>query len=170
MKKISLEKIIKAHIVYKKALGHRAFVITPAYAEKHPEEAEKSAASVAAAKAALGDAAAGLKAAIAEAEGSCRERKITPIGILNWVDTIEGELMIPKTQMKGIKARVIDGSARFPSSYKYTPEATAVWLEHNGRSWSVTRIERVPCNFSHKVELELTDEAKAAVIDRLSRF
>lgn len=163
MKKINLEKIAKAWIEYKRALGRRDFAAKP-------EDAEKAKQAVEDAKAAFGEAAAGLKAAIEEAEGRSRERRITPRDVVQWVETIDCELDISKASMKGVTARVVDGAQHFPSAYKYTPEATAFWMEHNGRSWSVTRIERVPCNFQHKVELSLTDAAKAAVISRVSQF
>lgn len=162
MKKINLEKAVKAYIEYKKALGRAHF------GPKEDIEQEKLNASIV--KDNLDEAMVEVKAAIREAEGSCRERLLEPLAILRWIEVIEGELGISKAQMKGISAKVIDGAQRFPRAYKYTPEATAFWMEHNGRGWVLTLIERVPCNCSHKVELELTDGAKTAIIDRMQRF
>lgn len=162
MKKINLEKAVKAYTEYKKAKSRMV------YSPELDEVQRKF--DVSMAKDNLDKAMAEVKAAIREAEGSCRERLLEPLAILRWIEVIEGELGISKTQMKGISAKVIDGAQRFPKAYKYTPEATAFWMVHNGRGWVLALIERVPCNFSHKVELELTDGAKAAIIDRMQRF
>ena len=107
-----------------------------------------------------------IETALDEVQKRCTARTITADTIMEWLSDIEHDLDIPKTHMKGVTASVMDGAQKFPSSYKYTPEGTRFEVEHNGKNWILTNIERDMCDHSKKVFISLPDEAKEALISR----
>ena len=105
------------------------------------------------------------------AEGRASARCITASDIMDAVQSITAHLRIPKKSMVGITAYVDVNAQDFPSAYKYTPESTLVALEYTRSGWAITGIERdVTHRASQAVSIELTDEAKKAVLEAASRM
>ena len=117
---------------------------------------------------AFNDAASTLSAAIKEAEGRATARTITARDIISRLKEIEKGLNISKKNMNGVSVHVDENAQTFPSAYKFTPESTHFFATFKGGSWIITGIERARCgSASKKVTITLTEEAKAAIIDRI---
>lgn len=117
---------------------------------------------------AFSDAAGALSAAIREAEGRATARTITARDIVSRLKEIEKGLNIHKKNMNGISVHVDENAQDFPRAYKYTPESTHFYATFKGGSWIITGIERARCrSASQKITITLTEEAKAAIIDRI---
>ena len=98
-------------------------------------------------------------------------RTITAKDILEATEDIERRLDIPKARMTGITAVVDMNAQDFPRAYKYTPQSTLFALTKTETGWAVTDIWRDECHRSNRgFTLSLTDEAKKAIIDRISIF
>lgn len=111
-----------------------------------------------------------LSAAIREAEGRATARCLTARDVMFALESITKNLNIGKTLMRGIKATVCPAAQDFPRAYKYTPEATTFCAEYKPGGWVVTGIERTKCpRASQEYYIELTENAKTAILDRISR-
>ena len=111
-----------------------------------------------------------LSAAIREAEGRATERCLTARAVVLAIESITENLKIPASRMRGIKATVCPAAQDFPRAYKYTPKATTFCIEYKSTGWVVTDISRTACpRASQEYYIELTEDAKAAIIDRIIR-
>lgn len=111
-----------------------------------------------------------LSAAIREAEGRATERCLTARAVVLAIESITENLKIPASRMRGIKATVCPAAQDFPRAYKYTPEATTFCAEYKSAGWVITDIARTACpRASQEYYIELTEDAKAAILDRISR-
>ena len=111
-----------------------------------------------------------LSAAIREAEGRATERCLTARAVVLAIESITENLKIPASRMRGIKATVCPAAQDFPRAYKYTPKATTFCIEYKSAGWVVTDISRTACpRASQEYYIELTEDAKAAIIDRIIR-
>ena len=112
-----------------------------------------------------------LQAAIEEAEGRAKARTITAMTVLWAVKEVEQTLSIPKKHMIGIRVRCDLHAQKYPNAYKYTPESTQFNLERFPSGWFVTDIERWRTGGTEKkFTITLTDDAKAALIERFEKF
>lgn len=111
-----------------------------------------------------------LSAAIREAEGRATARCLTARDVLFALESITENLNIPAKHMRGIKATVCPAAQDFPRAYKYTPDATTFCAEYKSAGWVITDIARTVCpRASQEYHIELTEDAKAAILDRISR-
>lgn len=168
MKKLNLSAVIAAYRELKKAESHVDFYANRTNVnEKWLAEAREK---LAAARNEFTTAAEPLKNAIREAEGRATARTVTPEKILDTIAEIEGKLNLPKNAMKGVKIFGADPNAqKFPAAYNYTPESTKFSLEHNGKTWFLTAIERCTCS-ANRGGIQLTDAAKTKLIENASRL
>lgn len=84
---------------------------------------------------------------------------------------IEDRLNIPKKYMKGIKADIDLHAQTFPNAYKGRPESTHFTATYTGTAWKLESVERwYTRGPSQRYRVELTEEAKKAIIDRMSEF
>lgn len=84
---------------------------------------------------------------------------------------IENRLNIPKKHMKGIKADIDLHAQTFPNAYKGRPESTHFTATYTGTAWKLESVERwYTRGPSQRYRVELTEEAKKAIIDRMSEF
>lgn len=113
-----------------------------------------------------------LSDAIKAAEGKATARTLDVSDIKRIIDHVDSELKIPKKFMLGVKITCDVNAQTFPASYKYTPESTWFDAECKKTGWCVTDIYRWKTMLTdkHKVEINLTDEARKAIIDRFSKI
>lgn len=115
-----------------------------------------------------------LNAAIKKAEGRARARCIDPASIVKSLESVEKNLNIPKKYLRGVKVTVCPYAQNFPHAYLIyahtPPKATWFRAEYRSSGWVVTEIYRGECaRANREYSIELTDAAKTAVIDRISR-
>lgn len=111
-----------------------------------------------------------LEAALKEAQGRATARAIDVDRILGVLKYVEERLGIAKTALKGTKVH-FTGAEKFAKAYQYVPESTHFEAVHNGKTWFVTLITRDTCpNRWDKIDVELSDITKAAVLKSLSRM
>ena len=133
-----------------------------------PEKVDRAKNEMEAKIKAFNDAASTLSAAIKEAEGRATARTISANDIVSRLKEIEKGLNIPKKNMNGVSVDVDENAQDFPRAYKYTPESTHFYATFKGGAWIITGIERARCKRdSQKITITLTEEAKAAIIDRI---
>lgn len=106
--------------------------------------------------------------AIKAAEGRATARTISASRILDILEGIEYRLHISKKALEGVTVHVDDHAQKFPNSYKYVPESTHFIAVYKAGTWRVTDIHRGTCTTCEST-VDLTDAAKAAIIDRFSR-
>lgn len=103
---------------------------------------------------------------IKKAEGRATARTITGMEIIEIVSHINEVLDIPESMKKGITGKYTGGQ-KFPKAYKYRPESTHFEFEYRSSGCFITKIYRYTCpNTSKNIEINLTDEAKEAIITR----
>ena len=110
-----------------------------------------------------------LAVAIKEAEGRATARKIKAEDIQYILHDIEDG--IAKKKLHGTKVHYT-GAEHFPNAYKYRPESTHWKAENINGKWYVTSIYRDTCpnRKTYDTEIEFSEEAKAAIIEKNSRF
>lgn len=109
-----------------------------------------------------------LTEAIRAAEGRASARCLDAMDTARALKAVEDNLRIPAKYMRGIKVVICPEARDFPSAYRYTPEATVFCAEYKSAGWVITEIYRDVCPRKNKeFRVELTEDAKAAVIDRL---
>lgn len=151
------------------------FNVAKSHLERHPnsrmyaEDLPKEEAAILECKNALSEATAKLTDAIKEAEGRATARTITAEIVLKTLSEVENRLNIAKKYLKGVKVIANPNAQTFPRAYKYTAESTYFCAEHNGKAWKITNIYREECE-NTRVNIELTDDAKAAIIRNAERF
>ena len=112
-----------------------------------------------------------INAAIAAAEGKAKVRTITAKDIYDAIMEVESRLGIPKKSMDGVFIMVDVNAQNFPKAYKYIPVST--WFEAVFRSgsWKLSRIYRSATSSENRgFYVNLTDDAKKAIITRMERF
>ena len=108
--------------------------------------------------------------AIKIAEGRARERTITAERIAKACIRIEDELSIPKKALEGVTAHVDLHACVFPNAYKYTPMSTQFTVVYRNGSWRLTDICRDDCNHKNSFYIVHTEDSKAALVERFSRW
>ena len=111
-----------------------------------------------------------LEAELDNVQSRCKVRCLTVEAIESILESVSEKLSIPKKAMNGVKLDYT-GAEKFPSAYKHTPESTHFIAEHNGRYWVVIEIGRYICpNRINNASVILTDEAKAAILEKFNLF
>lgn len=112
-----------------------------------------------------------LQEALNAVQWKSKERTITTTDIICSVKDVEDTLGIPKKYMTGIKVASDQCCQNFPNSYRYTPYSTQYGMERTSSGWFLTWVERRPTKRAgNQYNLELTEAAKSALVDRFSRF
>lgn len=112
-----------------------------------------------------------IQAAIDEVQKRTTARNITAADVFDAVETIEKKLDIPKKSMLGIIACVDVNAQNFPNAYKYVPESTMFQIEKFTSGWFLTDVYRERTRTAgHDFRLGLPEEAKAAIIKRMTDF
>ena len=117
-----------------------------------------------------------LTEAIEAAERGARERKISPVSVVNEIREVERVLAranLPKKLWPGTVAWVNINAQTFPHSYRFTPQATVFRARcTKAGAWTVEAIWRDRCT-ADRVSVELTEEAEAyiakAAVERVRR-
>ena len=108
---------------------------------------------------------------IKAAEGRATVRLLSYQSIIKSLSEIERTLGIKKKYMDGIKADVDVSAQNFPRAYKYTPESTHFKAVKKSNGWDLQSVYRARTRReNHRYHLELTEEAKAAIISRMQEF
>ncbi len=108
---------------------------------------------------------------IREAEGRATTRTISFEDILNDIKVIERTLGITKKRMTGIRVEVDHHAQNFPRAYKYRAESTQYVICRKANGWDLVSAERLYTHREgHAYKVELTDDAKQAIIERMSDF
>jgi hypothetical protein len=110
-----------------------------------------------------------LTAEIEKAEGRARERTIDAEDVCRAIIEVESKLNITKKAMKGVCFTYNQYAQNFPRAYKYTPMSTHFKAEFNGTEWKITDIYRDICT-NKSAHIQLTDEAKQAIIESVERW
>lgn len=112
-----------------------------------------------------------LNAAIAEAEGQARERRMTAEECAARLEGAESYLHNPsKAALKGCKCRVHASNESLPRSYKYPASSTQAVFEHDGKGWVLVSVSRDTLKSAAKlcyrnhVEMTLSDSAKEWIL------
>ena len=112
-----------------------------------------------------------LQAALNEVQGKSRERTITVDDIIYSVKDVEDNLKIAKKAMIGVKVESDQCCQNFPNAYKHTPYSTQYGMERTTGGWFLTWVERRPTKRAgNQYNLELTEAAKMALVDRFTKF
>lgn len=109
--------------------------------------------------------------AITEHQSRARERLLSAEQLLDVLDQVDEHLDIPRVHMRDIHIYADPNAQRFPAFYRYIPESTHFSAVHTASGWAITAIYRGHTNSSqHAVDIELTDEARAAILHRASHI
>lgn len=112
-----------------------------------------------------------IRAELDELQKRCSARTIYFVNIADDCKTVERKLDLPKKYLKGVTIQVDHNAQDFPSAYKYTPESTHFTAVHTGKEWKLTDLRRdTTLRASKAFRVFLTEEAKAAILDRMSEF
>jgi len=106
-----------------------------------------------------------INAAIKAAEGKATARKITADDIIDCVDRINRHLGIPKCKMDGCAAYCDVNAQRYPNAYRGIPQSTQFRAENIRGNWYLTDVSRCNQTGTVAVLLDLTDAAKAAILE-----
>lgn len=112
-----------------------------------------------------------LNAAIAEAEGKARERRMTAEECAERLEGAESYLHNPsKAALRGCRCRVHASNESLPRSYKYPAESTQAVFEHDGKGWVLVSVSRnylksaAKLCYRNHVEMTLSDSAKEWIL------
>lgn len=112
-----------------------------------------------------------LQEALNAVQWRSRERTITTTDIICSVKDVEDTLGIPKKAMIGVKVVSDQCCQNFPNDYKYTPYSTQYGMERTSSGWFLIWVERRPTKRAgNQYNLELTEAAKSALVDRFTKF
>jgi len=112
-----------------------------------------------------------IQKALDAVQGRCKERTITVDDIIYSVKDIEDNLKIAKKAMIGIRVVSDQCCQNFPNAYKYTPYSTQYGMERTASGWFLTWVERRPTKRAgNQYNLELTEDAKKALVERFTKF
>ena len=112
-----------------------------------------------------------IQKALDAVQGRCKERTITVDDIIYSVKDVEDNLKIAKKAMIGVKVESDQCCQNFPNAYKHTPYSTQYGMERTTGGWFLTWVERRPTKRAgNQYNLELTEAAKMALVDRFTKF
>ena len=114
-----------------------------------------------------------LEAALEEVQGRCTVRTISVDSIFRSCKKLDDYLDITKKSKNGVTVCVDLMAQDFPNAYtnRHTPKSTQFYLRYYGGSWRVTKIERDRTKAAgHEYTITLTEEAKQAVLDAVSKM
>ena len=112
-----------------------------------------------------------LDKAIKEAEGRATARTIKPGAIVDVLKYVEVRLGVSKKALEGTTVVADYNAQTFPAAYKGVPESTIFSAIFLRGTWRVTDISRGKTHSPHHAcQVQMTDECKAAVIEKLSKF
>ena len=112
-----------------------------------------------------------LQEALNAVQWRSRERTITTTDIICSVKDVEDTLGIPKKAMIGVKVVSDQCCQNFPNAYKHTPYSTQYGMERTSSGWFLIWVERRPTKRAgNQYNLELTEAAKSALVDRFTKF
>lgn len=112
-----------------------------------------------------------LTAELDKVQARCKVRTVTAADVVRMCEAVEKRLDIPKKHLVGVKFCADYHAQKFPNAYKGIPESTIVHCERGTSAWYVTRVYRSRCwSPTRAVEVELTDDAKQAILDRCAAF
>lgn len=165
MKTINLKNAMTAYNTYTKE-SDRVYSIKRIYGGSSPALPEAEAAAQTAWTDFL-TASAALSEAIDAEQKRCTSRKIEAKDVCKALAAVEEKLNLPKRLLNGVSVTIDCNAQDFPKAYKYTPESTIFQAAFKSGSWKVTDIFRGKTKELYKgTHVELTDEAKAAIIER----
>lgn len=97
-------------------------------------------------------------------------RQINAVRVVEALYDIEKGLSIPKSHMDGVLVTCDLNAQNFPGKYKGTPESTQFKAVYKSGSWRLENIYRKACKSpTNRIKVELTEEAKQAVLERISK-
>lgn len=170
MKAIKMKKIMEAYDEVIRSEKNRDFHEKPEIKARFQRDAEQARKRLIEARQAFEEAAQPLTKVIKQAEGKSRERTIDASDICKGITEVEKQLQgITKKAMKGVKFGYDTNAQSFPKAYKYIPMSTIFTAEFDGKEWRITDIYRGECG-KGKCDISLTDEAKKAILEKISRF
>ncbi len=112
-----------------------------------------------------------IEAEIKKVQAKCKERLIDYDIIVRMVAEVERTLDIPKCRLKGVTVDCDWNAQEFANAYHGTPESTQFYAEYTGTVWKLLDVSRCACRRSKSQHIvKLTDDAKAAIIERMERF
>lgn len=103
-------------------------------------------------------------------EKGCRARKIGAIDVLEACADIEEHLGITKKALNGCSFDVNLHGQQFPNAYRGQPDATWFTVEYHSGNWYLSSVGRGTARASHIVTAHLTEEAKAAIVNRYQKW
>lgn len=108
------------------------------------------------------------KAKLDEVQKRAKVRCVSVDGIMSRLERAEKDLgNIAKCRLKGCAVEYT-GAEKFPNAYKYIPESTHYYAQHDGHGWVLERVWRDTCpNSYQKAFIILTDDAKKATLEKL---
>lgn len=164
-KVINLKNAMTAYNTYTKE-SDRVYSIKRIYGGASPALPEAEAAAQTAWTDFL-TASAALSEAIDDAQKRCTSRKLDAQRLCRALREAEKKLDLPKRLLEGVTVEIDVNAQDFPKAYKYTPESTIFQATFKSGSWKVTDIFRGKTKELYKgTHVELTDDAKAAIIER----
>lgn len=110
---------------------------------------------------------------IAEVEKGARTRRIVSSSVLYIAEELDKRLLpfICKKNLKGTVAHVDYHAQNFAKSYNGVPLSTKVELEHNGKEWVLTSVDR--CRTSSEAsafDIRYTEKAKQDIVKHMETF
>lgn len=108
-------------------------------------------------------------AVLDETQKKCKVRTINMIDVCKALTEINEKLSIQKKSMEGITVHIDINSQSFPKAYKYIPESTHFEATYKNGQWIITDVYRDICRPNNST-MCLTDEAKQAVLNRLTKW
>lgn len=107
---------------------------------------------------------------IRSVEGKATKRTATAFHIIRWLNRINDTLNVSKKAMNGIRATLAPGAERLSKAYAHIASCTYIYAEYKNGSWRIIDIRRemMPHNGGVRCQLKLTDECKAAIIEKIS--
>lgn len=112
-----------------------------------------------------------LSAVLIDVQKRAKVRTIDADSVILHLCAISDNLAIPKKFMEGIKIRADLNAQKFPNAYKGRPESTIFEAEYKAGGWRVTSVARTDSvQRTHGTSVNLTDDAKAALLSRFSEF
>lgn len=177
MKPINTKKMMTAYAAYNSAAATANFYknYKPSNLDSHDSEyyeglSNKADKELDEAMATLKESMKDLDAVLDDVQKRCTERTITGLAILRTLYDVYVKLDISQKDMNGIFIRVDLNQQQFAKAYKYAAKSTQFNAEFKNGSWRITNIYRDDCHQSSKdkLRISLTEDAKAAIIRRIS--
>lgn len=109
----------------------------------------------------------------AEAQKGCSARKAGYDDVVNATREAEQHLGIAKSRMVGVVAHVDPSAQHFAKAYTRNygaPQSTQFTVEYKRRGWALIDVYRGNCHcYGTTIQLELTDSARRAVVERAEK-